>query len=175
MLKGGLLLKYYPMLQVEPIVLKRYGREAYRMFRLLSKASRLFLTDEVSSFDQMYLHIHTSILKCLLLLILFLIVSWKAPFVVLEKWLTSIVSMKIILVCGKLMSYPQTSLSVDFTYFNAVGFRRHICWKERCSQDSTWTLEGWLCGDEGNVVHFFLYYLVFGLIFAKTTCMYFLF
>nr|GMD75274.1 DNA-directed RNA polymerase III subunit rpc3 isoform X1 [Ipomoea batatas] len=34
--------------EVEPIVLKRYGREAYRMFRLLSKASRLFLTDEVS-------------------------------------------------------------------------------------------------------------------------------
>lgn len=34
--------------EVESIVLKRYGREAYRMFRLLSKADRLVETDKIS-------------------------------------------------------------------------------------------------------------------------------
>ncbi|KAJ8543100.1 hypothetical protein K7X08_005623 [Anisodus acutangulus] len=34
--------------EVESIVLKRYGREAYRMFRLLSKADRLLETDKIS-------------------------------------------------------------------------------------------------------------------------------
>ncbi|CAH9087608.1 unnamed protein product [Cuscuta europaea] len=34
--------------EVEPIVLKRYGREAYRMFRLVSKTGRLMLTEEIS-------------------------------------------------------------------------------------------------------------------------------
>lgn len=37
------------MLQVESIVLKRFGRDAYRMFRLLSKAGRLLETDKVMS------------------------------------------------------------------------------------------------------------------------------
>ncbi|KAF2315611.1 hypothetical protein GH714_040125 [Hevea brasiliensis] len=35
--------------EVESIVLKRYGRDAYRIFRLLSKASRLLETDKVLS------------------------------------------------------------------------------------------------------------------------------
>lgn len=39
----------FSILQVESIVLKRYGRDAYRMFRLLSKASRLLETDNVIS------------------------------------------------------------------------------------------------------------------------------
>ncbi|XP_058181935.1 uncharacterized protein LOC131300234 [Rhododendron vialii] len=34
--------------EVESIVLKRYGREAYRMFRLLSKAGHLLETDKIS-------------------------------------------------------------------------------------------------------------------------------
>ncbi|CAH9080096.1 unnamed protein product [Cuscuta epithymum] len=34
--------------EVEPIVLKRYGREAFRMFRLVSKTGRLMLTEEIS-------------------------------------------------------------------------------------------------------------------------------
>ncbi|WCJ42889.1 RNA polymerase III subunit RPC82 family protein [Euphorbia peplus] len=34
--------------EVESIVLKRYGRDAYRMFRLLSKAGRLLETDKIS-------------------------------------------------------------------------------------------------------------------------------
>ncbi|KAM3337754.1 DNA-directed RNA polymerase III subunit rpc3 isoform X1 [Capsicum galapagoense] len=34
--------------EVESIVLKRYGKEAYRMFRLLSKADRLLETDKIS-------------------------------------------------------------------------------------------------------------------------------
>ncbi|XP_048229392.1 DNA-directed RNA polymerase III subunit rpc-3 [Ricinus communis] len=34
--------------EVESIVLKRYGRDAYRIFRLLSKASRLLETDKIS-------------------------------------------------------------------------------------------------------------------------------
>ncbi|XP_055832088.1 uncharacterized protein LOC129901009 isoform X2 [Solanum dulcamara] len=34
--------------EMESIVLKRYGREAYRMFRLLSKADRLVETDKIS-------------------------------------------------------------------------------------------------------------------------------
>lgn len=36
-----------PEVQVESIVLKRYGRDAYRMFRLLSKAGQLLETDKV--------------------------------------------------------------------------------------------------------------------------------
>lgn len=36
-----------PKLQVESIVLRRYGRDAYRMFRLLSKAGLLQETDKV--------------------------------------------------------------------------------------------------------------------------------
>ncbi|XP_048138732.1 DNA-directed RNA polymerase III subunit rpc3 isoform X2 [Rhodamnia argentea] len=35
--------------EVESVVLKRYGREAYRIFRLLSKANRLIETDKISS------------------------------------------------------------------------------------------------------------------------------
>ncbi|KAK2983516.1 hypothetical protein RJ640_023050 [Escallonia rubra] len=35
--------------EVESIVLKKYGREAYRMFRLLSKAGRLVETDQISN------------------------------------------------------------------------------------------------------------------------------
>ncbi|KAF7801890.1 DNA-directed RNA polymerase III subunit RPC3 [Senna tora] len=34
--------------EVESIVLKRYGRDAYRMFRLLSKADRLLETDKIA-------------------------------------------------------------------------------------------------------------------------------
>ncbi|KAJ7974182.1 DNA-directed RNA polymerase III subunit RPC3 [Quillaja saponaria] len=34
--------------EVESVVLKRYGRDAYRMFRLLSKADRLLDTDKIS-------------------------------------------------------------------------------------------------------------------------------
>ncbi|XP_065847977.1 uncharacterized protein [Euphorbia lathyris] len=34
--------------EVESLVLKRYGRDAYRMFRLLSKAGRLLETDKIS-------------------------------------------------------------------------------------------------------------------------------
>ncbi|XP_028089333.1 uncharacterized protein LOC114289764 [Camellia sinensis] len=35
--------------EVESIVLKRYGREAYRIFRLLSKAGHLVETDKISN------------------------------------------------------------------------------------------------------------------------------
>lgn len=33
--------------QVESVVLKRYGKDPYRIFRLLSKANRLLETDKV--------------------------------------------------------------------------------------------------------------------------------
>lgn len=40
-----------PTIQVESIVLKRYGKEAYRVFRLLStNDGRLFETDKVLNF-----------------------------------------------------------------------------------------------------------------------------
>ncbi|XP_059432514.1 uncharacterized protein LOC132165849 isoform X1 [Corylus avellana] len=38
----------FSTLQLESIVLKRYGRDAYRMFRLLSKTGRLVETDKIS-------------------------------------------------------------------------------------------------------------------------------
>ncbi|KAF4400211.1 hypothetical protein G4B88_019420, partial [Cannabis sativa] len=38
----------FPKLQVESIVLKRYGRDAYRMFRLLSKSGHLLETDKIA-------------------------------------------------------------------------------------------------------------------------------
>ncbi|CAN1854058.1 DNA-directed RNA polymerase III subunit RPC3 [Linum perenne] len=36
------------ILQLESLILKRYGRDAYRMFRLLSKADRLLETDKIA-------------------------------------------------------------------------------------------------------------------------------
>ncbi|CAN1284009.1 DNA-directed RNA polymerase III subunit RPC3 [Linum perenne] len=44
----GLRSTIFLILQLESLILKRYGRDAYRMFRLLSKADRLLETDKIA-------------------------------------------------------------------------------------------------------------------------------
>lgn len=52
-------LSIFPILQVESIVLKRYGKDAYRIFRLLSNqsnAGRYFETDKVITLSRYGCH-----------------------------------------------------------------------------------------------------------------------
>ncbi|KAI3458145.1 hypothetical protein Pfo_014808 [Paulownia fortunei] len=101
--------------EVESVVLRRYGREAYRVFRLLSKAGRLLETDKIS--DTTFVEKKDTI-KILYKL-------WKDDYLHMEKVFTSGAKQSLFLL-WRVNKQPLWEQVLDEMYHAALNLRLRI-------------------------------------------------
>ncbi|KAK4431484.1 hypothetical protein Salat_0910500 [Sesamum alatum] len=101
--------------EMESVVLRRYGREAYRIFRLLSKAGRFLETDKISDTTFVEKKDTTKILYKL----------WKDDYLHMEKVMTSGAKQSLFLL-WRINKEPLREHVLDEMYHAALNLRLRI-------------------------------------------------
>ncbi|KAK9063198.1 hypothetical protein SSX86_017068 [Deinandra increscens subsp. villosa] len=121
-------------LEVESVVLKKYGREAYRIFRLLSESERSFETDKISA--------TTFVEKKDALKILFQL--WKDDFLHMER----IEAQKTEIMLWKLNKRSVWEQVLDDMYHAALNLKLRLVHELEQAKDILRVLKGKSLGDE---------------------------